>query len=49
MACRADAFGAITSLFVSEVFRWQREGAREDGLTKIRYRALVMQHRSDRH
>jgi len=45
LACRADAFGAITSLFVSEVFRWQRERAREDGLTKIRYGALVMQHR----
>jgi len=45
LACRADAFGAITSLFVSEVFRWQRERAREDGLAKIRYGALVMQHR----
>jgi len=45
LACRADAFGAITSLFVSEVFRWQRERAIEDGLTKIRYGALVMQHR----
>jgi hypothetical protein len=45
LACRADAFGKITSLFVSEVFRWQRERAREDGLTKIRYGALVMQHR----
>ena len=45
LACRADAFGAITSLFVSEAFRWQRERAREDGLTKIRYGALVMQHR----
>jgi len=45
LACRADAFGTITSLFVSEVFRWQRERAREDGLTKIRYGALVMQHR----
>ena len=30
LACRADAFGAITSLFVSEVFRWQRERARID-------------------
>jgi len=29
LACRADAFGTITSLFVSEVFRWQRERARE--------------------
>ncbi len=45
LACRADAFGAITSLFVSEVFRWQRERAREDRLTKVRYGALVMQHR----
>jgi hypothetical protein len=27
------------------VFRWQRERAREDGLSKIRYGALVMQHR----
>ena len=45
LACRADAFGAVTSLFISEVFRWQREQAREDGLTKIRYGALVMQHR----
>ncbi len=45
LACRADAFGAMTSLFISEVFRWQRERAREDGLTKIRYGALVMQHR----
>jgi hypothetical protein len=45
LACCADAFGAITSLFVSEVFRWQRERAREDGLTKIRYGALVMQQR----
>ena len=35
----------MTSLFVSEVFRWQRERAREEGLTKIRYGALVMQHR----
>ena len=35
----------MTSLFISEVFRWQRERAREDGLTKIRYGALVMQHR----
>jgi len=45
LACRADAFGAMTSLFISEVFRWQRERAREDGLSKIRYGALVMQHR----
>jgi hypothetical protein len=45
LACRADAFGAITSLFVSEVFRWQRERAREERLAKIRYGALVMQHR----
>jgi len=45
LACRADAFGTITSLFVSEAFRWQRERAREEGLTKIRYGALVMQHR----
>ena len=45
LACRADAFGAVTSLFISEVFRWQRERAREDGLAKIRYGALVMQHR----
>jgi len=45
LACRADAFGAVTSLFVSEVFRWQRERARENGLTKVRYGALVMQHR----
>jgi hypothetical protein len=44
-ANRADAFGAITSLFINEVFRWQRERAREDGLTKIRFGALVMQHR----
>src|SRR5664280_1165768 len=45
LACRADAFGAMTSLFISEVFRWQRERAREDGLNKIRFGALVMQHR----
>ncbi len=45
LACRADAFGAVTSLFISEAFRWQRERAREEGLTKICYGALVMQHR----
>jgi hypothetical protein len=45
LACRADTFGAITGLFVSEVFRWQRERAREDGLAKNRFGALVMQHR----
>jgi hypothetical protein len=45
LACRADAFGTITSLFISEVFRWQRERSREDGLTKVRYGALAMQHR----
>ena len=45
LACRADAFGALTSLFISEVFRWQRERAREEQLNKIRYGALVMQHR----
>ena len=41
----AGTFGAVTSLFISEVFRWQRERAREDELAKIRYGALVMQHR----
>ena len=45
LACRADAFGAMTSLFISEVFRWQRERAREEELKKVRYGALVMQHR----
>ena len=45
LACCAEAFGAVTSLFISEVFRWQRERAREDELAKIRYGALVMQHR----
>src|SRR5664280_1878100 len=45
LACRPDAFGTITSLFISEVFRWQRERAREHGLKKVRYGALVMQHR----
>ena len=33
LACRADAFGAMTSPAISEVFRWQRERAHEDGLT----------------
>jgi hypothetical protein len=47
LACRADAFGAITSLFVSEVFCWQREPAREDGLTKNRYEALSLERLSN--
>jgi hypothetical protein len=45
LACRADAFGAVTRIFIQEVFRWQRERAREAGLTNVRFGALAMQHR----
>jgi hypothetical protein len=45
LACRADAFGAVTRIFVQEVFRWQRERAREAGLTNVHFGALAMQHR----
>ena len=45
LAARADAFGAVTSIFMQEVFRWQRERAREAGLSHVRSGAVAMQHR----
>jgi hypothetical protein len=45
LASRADAFGAKTSIFMQEVFRWQRERAREAGLRCARSGAVAMQHR----
>ena len=45
LASRANAFGAVTSIFMQEVFRWQRERAREAGLHNPRSGAVAMQHR----
>jgi hypothetical protein len=45
LAARADAFSAMMSLFVEQVFRWQRERAREAGLEAVQCGAVVAQHR----
>ena len=47
LAARADAFGAMTRLFVEQVFRWQRDRARELGLRQhVESGAVVAQHRA---
>ena len=45
LAARADAFSAMMSLFVEQVFRWQRERPREAGLEAVQSGAVVAQHR----
>ena len=46
LAARADAFSAMMSLLVEQVFRWQRERAKEAGLVDVQSGAVVAQHRS---
>ena len=45
LAARADAFSAMMSLLVEQVFRWQRERAREAGLDAVQSGAVLAQHR----
>jgi hypothetical protein len=45
LAARADAFSAMMSLFIEQVFRRQRERAREAGLDAVQSGAVVAQHR----
>jgi hypothetical protein len=45
LASRADVFGAATAIFAQEVFRWQREQARQLGIVGGRGGALCFHHR----
>ena len=45
LAARADAFTSMMSLLVEQVFRWQRERAREAGLDAVQSGAVLAQHR----
>jgi hypothetical protein len=45
LAQRADAFTALTHIFVHQVFRWQRERAREAGLKHAQCGAVAAHHR----
>jgi hypothetical protein len=46
LAARADAFSAMMSPLVEQVFRWQRQRAREAGLDVVQSGAVVAQHRA---
>jgi lysophospholipase L1-like esterase len=46
LAARADAFSAMTRLFVEQVFRWQRERAQELRLGEVESGAVGAQHRA---
>jgi hypothetical protein len=45
LASRADAFTALTNIFIHQAFRWQRERARALGMGQVQSGALVTQHR----
>jgi hypothetical protein len=45
LASRADVFGAATRIFAEEMFRWQREQARQLGIVGARGGALCFHHR----
>ncbi|MBN1605030.1 MAG: transposase [Polyangiaceae bacterium] len=45
LAQRADAFTALTHIFIHQVFRWQRERAREAGLKRVQCGAVAAHHR----
>jgi hypothetical protein len=45
LAWHADAFNALTHIFIHQVFRWQRERAREAGLKRVQRGAVAAHHR----
>jgi hypothetical protein len=45
LAARANAFTALTNVFIHEVFRWQREQARVAGLKNVKCGAVAAHHR----
>jgi hypothetical protein len=46
LAQRADVFTALTHIFIHQVFRWQRERAREAGLKHVQCGAVAAHHRA---
>jgi hypothetical protein len=45
LAQRAGAFTALTHIFIHQVFRWQREHAKEAGLRQVECGAVAAHHR----